>query len=85
MTRGVTNAVTTANQRVAAQIRAFMAARKKRNSELAELLRITPYTANRKVQGEGAFDLNDIELIAAWLQVPVAHLVDPGPGHRYTP
>lgn len=74
----------TANERVAAQIRAFMAARKKRSAELAEILAITPYTANRRVQGSGSFDFNEVEKIAAWLNVPVAHIVDPDPGHTYT-
>lgn len=74
-----------ANERVAAQIRAFMAARKKRSAELAQLLNITPYTANRRVQGDGApFDFNDVEAIAGWLGVPVAHIVDPGNTHQYT-
>lgn len=74
----------TANERVAAQIRAYMAARKKRTTELAELLNITTDTANRRVQGAGPFDFNDVEKIATWLGVPVAHIVDPGPGNTYT-
>jgi transcriptional regulator with XRE-family HTH domain len=89
MTRAVTKnaakAQVNANERVAAQIRAFMAARKMRSADLAQLLNITPYTANRRVQGEGTpFDFNDVEAIAGWLGVPVAYIVDPG-AHQYTP
>jgi transcriptional regulator with XRE-family HTH domain len=84
MTTRVMKPSQTANERVAAQIRAFMAARKKRSSELAELLHITADTANRRVQGAGPFDFNDVEKIAAWLNVPVSHIVDPGPGNTYT-
>lgn len=75
----------TANERVAAQIRAYMAARKKRSTELAKLLHITTDTANRRLTGAGPFDFNDVEKIARWLNVPVAHIVDPGPaGNTYT-
>lgn len=74
------------NQRAAAQIRAFMAARKRTGAELAVLLGISAQTMNRRLAGESAssFNLDEIQVIADWLGVPIAHIIDPVPGLSYT-
>lgn len=75
------------NQRAAAQIRAFMAARRKTSADLAAVLGISVQTLNRRLQGDPAssFDLDEIDVIAGWLGVPIAHIIDPAPGLSYTP
>lgn len=89
MTSKVTKIVTgeqSPNQRAAAQIRAYMAARKRTSADLAVKLGISTQTVNRRLAGDAAssFDLDEIEKIADWLGVPIAHIVDPVPGLSYT-
>lgn len=75
----------TPNERAAAQIRGYMAARKKHAYELAAELEVSTYTANRRMQGIGDFTLDEIEKVAKWLGVPIMHIVDPSPDVKYTP
>lgn len=89
MTSRVTKIVTSdesPNQRAAAQIRAFMAARKKTSGDLAAKLGMSAQTVNRRLSGDPAspFNLDEIQLIADWLAVPITHIVDPVPGLSYT-
>lgn len=56
-------------ERVAARVRAVMAARRRTNKELAELLFLSPRAAMRRRLGELAFTLSEIERVAEWLEV----------------
>jgi transcriptional regulator with XRE-family HTH domain len=67
----------TAAQRAATEIRGLMAARRLRNIDLARALDVSTTTAGNRVSGDGDLSLNDIETIAAWLNVPITRIVAP--------
>lgn len=75
------------NQRAAAQIRAFMAARRRTSADLAVKLGVSAPTVNKKLHGDAAspFNLDEIQVIADWLGVPIAHIIDPVQGLSYSP
>lgn len=93
MTQPVTAPVTptgalggsTLNERVAAQIRALMAARKKTSSELGAELGISQSAASRRMHGDGSFNLDEVQAVADWLQVPITDIITPVPGISYVP
>lgn len=94
MTQPVTPPVTkgasgeaTLTARVAAQIRALMAARRKTSADLAEVLGISQSSASRRMHGDGLFTLDQLEETADWLGVPLTDIIIPVPGlnyHRHT-
>lgn len=61
-------------QQVAAEVRAEMARQNKRNTELAQVLDVTPGTAGRKVAGRVEFTLTELFQVAQWLTVPLQNL-----------
>jgi hypothetical protein len=67
----------TPNERAAAQIRAYMAARRLTAVELAAAIEMPRSTASRRLVGQGSFDLDQMVLIAGWLKVPLADIIDP--------
>jgi transcriptional regulator with XRE-family HTH domain len=90
MTQPVTSSVTkdatggaTLNERVAAQIRALMAARRKTSADLGEALGISQSSASRRMLGDGLFTLNQIQETADWLGVPITDIITPVPGTNY--
>lgn len=91
MTQPVTSPVTqganggTLDERVAAQIRALMAARRLTSAELGEALGISQSSASRRMVGEGTFTLNEIQAAADWLGVPITDIIIPVPGVSYAP
>jgi len=68
--------------RVATTVRAEMVAQGRTTSDLAELLQIAVNSASRRLNGTTAFDLVEIEQIAAWLGTSPSALVlrTDGPG-----
>ncbi|MET4094603.1 helix-turn-helix transcriptional regulator [Arthrobacter sp. UYCu712] len=74
----------TAAQRAATEIRGLMAARRLRNIDLARALDVSTTTAGNRVSGEGDLSLNDIEAIAAWLDVPVTRIIAPVTGEAFS-
>jgi len=56
----------------AGQLRAELARQRKSSSELAEALHLSQSAASRRLTGEISMDLDELSIIAAWLQVPVS-------------
>jgi transcriptional regulator with XRE-family HTH domain len=68
------------SERVAAQVRAEMKLRRLTVGGLAGILGVARQTASRRLRGETAFDLAELEQIAAWLGMSASELlaqVDP--------
>lgn len=59
---------------VANEVRAELARQRKTQQELATTLGVNAHTAARRIRGEVPFDVVELEVIAAWLGVPVAQL-----------
>jgi transcriptional regulator with XRE-family HTH domain len=85
VTQGVTGGSTTLNDRVAAQIRALMAARRRTSGELGQALGISQSAASRRMVGDGTFTLDQIQQAADWLGVPITDIITPVPGLDYSP
>ena len=64
-------------QRVTEEVRAEMARRRLTQQDLADALRWTPGYLSRRLTGEVAWSLDDIEEVAAALQVPPLALLAP--------
>lgn len=62
---------------VAAEIRGHMARKQRTGVELARYLGITQTTLSRRLTGRTAFDLDEIALVAEWLELPISVLVTP--------
>lgn len=65
----------TPTQRIAAEIRAEMARQQRSQRELADALSYTQQAVSRRLAGHVAIDLNELDLIARFLGVSVAHLM----------
>lgn len=92
MTQPVTTPVTNGasggqnlTDRVAAQIRALMAARRLTSAELGKALGISQSSASRRMVGDGTFNLDEIQATADWLGVSITDIITPVPGIAYTP
>ena len=59
---------------VASEVRGEMARQRKTQQELATTLGVNAHTAGRRIRGEVPFDVVELEVIAAWLDVPVSRL-----------
>ncbi|WP_418061772.1 hypothetical protein [Pimelobacter simplex] len=68
----------TFRQRVAAEVRAEMARQKKTGVGLAKVLRCSQQSASRRLVSGQGLDLDDLPLIAEWLDVSVVDLISPG-------
>jgi transcriptional regulator with XRE-family HTH domain len=63
--------MTTASQRVAANVRAELGRHSRSQADLGQALgRSQPYVS-RRLSGKVAFGVDEVERIAAWLGVPV--------------
>lgn len=60
-----------------------MAARRLTSKELAEVLGISQSSASRRMGGDGSFTLDEVELTAEWLGVPITDIIVPAPGLNY--
>ncbi|WP_344734516.1 helix-turn-helix domain-containing protein [Nocardioides fonticola] len=65
---------------VAAEVRAGMARRQPPATagELATVIDVTPHTAGRRLSGAIPFTVVELVLIANWLEIPPAELLNPG-------
>lgn len=61
--------------RVAAEIRAEMARQRKSGVELASLLHLSQQSVSRRVNGETDLTLDELEVVARWLDVSLADIV----------
>ncbi|WP_455833707.1 helix-turn-helix domain-containing protein [Pseudarthrobacter siccitolerans] len=76
-------ATESASSRAATEIRGLMGARRLTAADLAQALNISYSTAAKRMKGEGDITLDEIEAIAAWLDVPVTRLIAPAEGALY--
>jgi hypothetical protein len=60
-----------------ANINATMQRQKRSKRELARLLQLTDYGTHHRLNGSMAFRLNEIEQIAAWLEISAFDLLRP--------
>lgn len=65
---------TSATHRVAANVRAELAARRLRGSDLADALGVSHSTMYRRLAGDSAWPVDVVEAAAAFLDVPVLSL-----------
>lgn len=70
----------TAAQRAAAEIRGLMGARKLGPADLAPILGLSPSTAARRFNGEITLNINELEAVASWLDVPITRIIAPADG-----
>ena len=63
------------SDRVAAVVRAEMAAQQRPVAALAEVLGVTAPTAHKRLDGEMPFDLVEVERIADWLEITPSELL----------
>jgi transcriptional regulator with XRE-family HTH domain len=63
------------SRRVAAVVRAEMAARSRSARDLADLLDVTEPTVAARLEGQTSFDLVEVEQVAAWLGIPLSELL----------
>ena len=70
--------------RVATEIRGLMGARKLSPIDLAKALNVSRHTASRRINGETDLSINEVEAIAAWLDVPVTRLIAPAAGAGFS-
>lgn len=67
--------MTTASQRVAANVRAELGRHRRSQADLGQALgRSQPYVS-RRLNGQVAFGVDEVERIADWLRVPVGSLL----------
>ena len=62
------------SRRVAAVVRAEMAAQSRSDGSLAEVLGITEPTVRKRLDGEIPFDLAEVASVAAWLETTPSEL-----------
>lgn len=62
-------------QRVAGALRAEMARQRKTGLDLARLLNCSQSSASRRMVGEKSLDLDELGLVAEWLDVPLTTLL----------
>lgn len=63
-------------QRVAANVRAELARADKSQEDAAAELRVSRSAFGRRMTGEVPFDVVELDRLAAFLDVPVTHLVE---------
>lgn len=57
----------------AGALRAEMARQKKTSQDLADYLNISQSSANRRMNGQSPIDLDEVDRLARWLDVPVLY------------
>lgn len=62
-------------QLAAGNLRAEMARHSKSGADLASVLKVSQSSASRRMTGETALSLDDLEEIAAWLGIPLSRLL----------
>jgi hypothetical protein len=62
-------------QRVAAELRAEMARQKRTGVDLAAVLKCSQQSASRRLNGGQGLDLDELPVIAAWLDIDVMDLL----------
>ena len=62
-------------KRVGAEVRAAMARREKSQGDLAQFLGKSQAFVSRRLRGELAFDIAELEEISDWLAVPLIDLL----------
>jgi transcriptional regulator with XRE-family HTH domain len=84
MSTDVTPAVSTLSQRVAEEIRSWMGRRRLSGASLARQLNVSPAWVSYRLTGAQPIDLNDLDRIAAVLDVDVVDLLPAREGRVVT-
>ncbi|WP_172193577.1 helix-turn-helix domain-containing protein [Actinomyces faecalis] len=66
----------TLTQIAAGRLRAEMAFRRRSSSDLASALGLSQSSASRRMTGEVSMDLDEIETVVKWLDIPVQRLIE---------
>lgn len=66
--------ITTPAERVAAEVRAYLARQRKTQGDVAALLGLSQQSVSRRMSGVIPFDVEELHKIAVFLGVPVAAL-----------
>jgi transcriptional regulator with XRE-family HTH domain len=72
-----------ATERAATEIRGLMGAQKLNAVDLARVLNVSRDTAARRINGDVDMTINELEIIAGWLSVPVTRIIAPMAGATY--
>lgn len=75
---------TTSREEIAATVRAEMARRRVEVREIAAVIGKSQASASERVNGKTHFRVSELQAVAALLDVPVAHLIEPNE-HALTP
>jgi transcriptional regulator with XRE-family HTH domain len=62
-------------ERVAEEVRALMGRRRTTGAQLARAIGVPQSSLSRKLTGRYALDVDDLEAIAAYFEIPVASLI----------
>lgn len=62
----------------AGNLRAEMARHRKTSLDLANVLNVSQSSASRRMTGEKSLDLDEVEVIAEWLNIPVSPIFASG-------
>lgn len=73
-----------ATQRAAAEIRGLMGARKLNAVDLVPVLGISSTAVLRRYNGELVMNINEVEAIAKWLNVPITRIIAPASHHGFS-
>lgn len=73
-----------AAQRCATEIRGLMGARRLNATDLANVIGVSTSTAKRRLNGDADLSVNELEEIAAWLEVPVGRIIAPTADATYS-
>lgn len=65
-------------RQVAGEVRAEMARQRKTSSDLATALGTSQSSASRRLTGETAFDLDEVAVVADWLNIPISQVLRRG-------
>ncbi len=65
---------------VAAEVRAELGRNRKKATDLAKHLNLSPQTALRRLSGESPFYAHELSEIATWLDIELDRLVKPNAG-----
>lgn len=66
------------------EIRGLMGAQKLNAVDLARVLNVSRDTAARRINGAADMSINELEVIAGWLNVPIVRIIAPTSGATYS-
>lgn len=71
--------ISTPAERVAAEVRAYLARERRTQRELAEHLGLSQQAVSRRLTGAQAFNINELHAVADYLGIDMTRLIAPQP------